>query len=208
MNTIIITIKQKDRSATEDSACKLQPLFPSHRFVTYTLYRRTIPVYPYVQLLPSFAWSVVKFATGRRFFYRHNVTDTEDLSVRAMVTTVLRPVRTIKFTDINIFVGVVIFARLIYCSVSLCSGGRITTNISSPYRTKIEYFIRWRGINNSYSRPAFSGQLKSFCRVDDTSYARENSDIASICVVGIRKLREAVCKRGTEQNQGDSYITL
>lgn len=91
------------------------------------------------------------------------------------------PARTIKFADINIFVGAVIFARLIYCSVSLCGGGRITANISPPYRTKIEYFIRRRGINNSYSRSVFSGQLKSFCRIDDISYARGSSDTSSAC---------------------------
>lgn len=84
--------------------------------------------------------------------------------------------RTSRFTDINIFVGAVIFVGLIYCGVSLCGGGRITVNISPPYRTKIEYLIRRRDINNSYSRPVFSGQLKSFCRIDDISYARGSSD--------------------------------
>lgn len=92
--------------------------------------------------------------------------------------------RAIKFTDINIFVGAVIFAELIYCGVSLCGGGRITANISPPYRTKIEYFIRRRDINNSYSRPVFSGQLKSFCRIDDISYARGSSDTSSTYTTG------------------------
>lgn len=86
---------------------------------------------------------------------------------------------TSQFADINIFVDAVIFVGLIYCGVSLCGGGRITANISPPYRTKIEYFIRRRDINNSYSRPVFSGQLKSFCRIDDISYARKSSDTGS-----------------------------
>lgn len=101
----------------------------------------------------------------------------------------------LRFTDINIFVGAVIFVGLIYCGVSLCGGGRITANISPPYRTKIEYFIRRRDINNSYSRPVFSGQLKSFCRIDDISYARGSSDTGSVCTAGSLRAPSATKRR-------------
>lgn len=96
--------------------------------------------------------------------------------------------------DINIFVDTVIFVRLKYCGVSLCGGGRITANISPPYRTKIEYFIRKRDINNSYSRPVFSGQLKSFCRIDDISYAQKSSDTGSATCKNLRVCDEETGK--------------
>lgn len=108
-----------------------------------------------------------------------------------------RKIERLRFTDINIFVGAVIFVELIYCGVSLC-GGRITANISPPYRTKIEYFIRRRDINNLYSRPVFSGQLKSFCRIDDISYARGSSDTGSVCTAG--SLRAPFTKRRTKSS--------
>lgn len=106
-----------------------------------------------------------------------------------------RRVERLRFTDINIFVGAVIFVGLIYCGVSLCGGGRITANISPPYRTKIEYFIRRRDINNSYSRPVFSGQLKSFCRIDDISYARGSSDTGSVCTAGSLRVSSAATRQ-------------
>lgn len=89
---------------------------------------------------------------------------------------------------------------MIYYYVSLCSGGRITANISPPYRTKIEYFIRRRDINNSY-RPVFSGQLKSFCRIDDISYAQKSSDTGSATRKNLQ-----VCDEEPGKIQRDSYF--